>query len=73
MPCSKKSLGIAVIHVAAMLQFYSLQKYYTTNITYFSEAYNHASFEDLNVSGTSLILASQACACPMLLLLAIEN
>ena len=34
--------------------YFSLHKYYITKITYFSKAYNHASFKDLKVRGTSL-------------------
>jgi hypothetical protein len=44
----------ALIHMTAMLLFYSLHKYYIIKITYFSKAYNHASFEDLKVRGTIL-------------------
>jgi len=54
---------IALIHMAAMLLFYSLHKYYITKITYFSKAYNHASSEDLKVTGTSLTsLLSPSCS-----------
>jgi hypothetical protein len=45
---------IALIHMVAMFLFYRLHKYYITKITYFSKAYNHASFEVLKVRGTSL-------------------
>ena len=54
LPCSRKLLVIALIHMTAMLLIYSLHKYYITKNTYFFKAYNHASFEDLEVRGTSL-------------------
>jgi hypothetical protein len=53
LPCSNELLVIDLKQKAATL-FYSLHKYFIPTITYFSKAYNQATFEDLKVRGTSL-------------------